>query len=386
MSGTARQGARIGASHRVRGVPLSIPATEQASPEVTAGLQSWLSSRLPDGDRLVVRDITKPSSGFSAQTWLIDLADARTGDPLRRVVARVETPDPAVYPVQSADHPGNPTGGVEVALQYEVMQALHRAGGIPLAGLIGYEPRPSLLGQPFFVMDYVGGDVPKESPPYPTEGFFTEIAPEMRSKMLRNGMEVLAAVHAAPWRELGLDWLIRPGASPSVATQVDIWQQFAVTELAGREHPTLDRAWKLLASRVPTAGEPCLLWGDPRPGNIIWRDGEVASITDFEAAAIAPPEIDLGWWLMFDRTMHEVVNAPRLPGDLSREEQCELYARASGRDIPDIAWYEIFAAARYSAIVVRVMNRAVDRGLLPADQQIWLHNPAADCLEQLLDD
>ena len=42
-------------------------------------------------------------------------------------------------------------------------------------------------------------------------------------------------------------------------------------------------------------GEAVLAWGDPRPGNIIWRegpDGAVAAVTDFEAAAIAPPELD----------------------------------------------------------------------------------------------
>ena len=41
------------------------------------------------------------------------------------------------------------------------------------------------------------------------------------------------------------------------------------------------------------------------PGNIIWRDAAPICTTDYEAASIAPPELDVGWWLMFDRTMHE---------------------------------------------------------------------------------
>jgi hypothetical protein len=44
----------------------------------------------------------------------------------------------------------------------------------------------------------------------------------------------------------------------------------------------------------------------------------------------------------------------------------------------------VFAATRYAAIVVRVMNRLVGRGHLPADNTIWLRNPAADCLAELL--
>jgi hypothetical protein len=35
-------------------------------------------------------------------------------------------------------------------------------------------------------------------------------------------------------------------------------------------------------------------------------------------------------------------------------------------------------------VVVRVMNRAVDRGFLPPDQMIWIQNPAATCLADLL--
>jgi hypothetical protein len=52
--------------------------------------------------------------------------------------------------------------------------------------------------------------------------------------------------------------------------------------------------------------------------------------------------------------------------------------------VPDTHWHEVFAAARYCAIVVRVMNRSVARGELPADQKIWLENPATSCLAQLL--
>ena len=48
--------------------------------------------------------------------------------------------------------------------------------------------------------------------------------------------------------------------------------------------------------------------------------------------------------------------------------------------------FEVFAGARYAAIVVRVMNRLVARGDMPPDQTIWLENPATTCLEQLLDE
>jgi aminoglycoside phosphotransferase (APT) family kinase protein len=86
---------------------------------------------------------------------------------------------------------------------------------------------------------------------------------------------------------------------------------------------------------------------------------------------------------MFDRTCHEVVGAPRLDGEPTREEQAALYAAAAGREVGDTRLHELFAAARYAAIVVRVMNRAVARGHVPPDHTVWLENPAATALAQI---
>ena len=52
----------------------------------------------------------------------------------------------------------------------------------------------------------------------------------------------------------------------------------------------------------------------------------------------------------------------------------------------DTTWYEVFAAARYCAIVVRVMNRMVDRGQLPPDHRIWIENPVVPCLAALMEE
>ena len=79
---------------------------------------------------------------------------------------------------------------------------------------------------------------------------------------------------------------------------------------------------------------------------------------------------------MFDRWSHECFGVDRLPGEPTRDEQRAFYAEAAEIPEPDTRWHEIFGAARYCAIVVRVMNRAVERSEMPADQTIWLQNPA----------
>jgi aminoglycoside phosphotransferase (APT) family kinase protein len=341
--------------------------------------ERWLAARWPDAEGLRVAELASPKSGFSALTLVAPVHLRRDGrEREEKVVLRVESPDPAVYPQQA------PGLDVEVEIQYRVMDALARTGKAPLAGLIGYEPDASVLGAPFFAMEYVAGEVAVENPPYTQQGFFRDAAPDERRRMVEQGLAALAALHEIDWREAGLGWLVAPGARPDIARQLEIWQRFADRELAGREHPVLRAGFEHVRAELPEGLASRFSWGDSRLGNIIFRDGRVACLTDFENAAIAPAEIDLGWWLMFDRTMHESVGAERLPGEPTREQQRAHYARCAGRDPGDTHVHEVFAAVRYSAIVVRVMNRAVARGFLPADQKIWLTNPASAALADLL--
>ncbi len=309
---------------------------------------------------------------------MLDARVTRGGEPAaERYVLRTESPEPPIYPVQV------PGWAVEIELQYRVMTALGRHSRAPVAPMIGYEPDPAVLGTQFFVMGYVDGRVPVEDPPYTTAGFFLEASPVDRRRMIEAGLSTLALVHDVDWRGAGLEWLVPPGITPGIETQLALWERYARTELRDRVHPLVDRAFAWLHSERPAAGAVGLCWGDPRPGNIIWRHATPVCVTDFEAASIAPPELDLGWWLMFDRTMHEGANVARLEGDPTRAEQLGMYEAASGRTVPDIRWWEICAATRYCAIVVRVMNRAVDRGLMPEDHTIWLENPAVTALEGL---
>jgi aminoglycoside phosphotransferase (APT) family kinase protein len=343
-----------------------------------ASLARWLAAKLP-ADAVEVREIARLSGGYSAETLRVD-AEVRRGTATlaERYVLRREMPEPSVYPQQA------PGLDVEIEIQWRAMAGLARAAELPLAPLVGFERDASVLGAPFFVMGFVEGEVPSVAPPYTREGFFAQARPDQRQRMIEDGLSVLARIHAVDWQAAGFDWLVAPGTTPGVLAQLDLWERYAARELAGREHPVLAGGLAWLHAHEPPPGRLALSWGDSRPGNMIWRGFRCVCLTDFENVAIAEPELDLGWWLMFDRWSHECFGAPRLPGEPTRDEQRAHYAACAGIPVPDTRWHEVFAAARYCAIVVRVMNRSVARGELPADQTIWLNNPATTCLEQLL--
>jgi aminoglycoside phosphotransferase (APT) family kinase protein len=356
-----------------------MPGTDEPLPEHLAPLRDWLEARLPGADAVELLGARAASSGFSAETTMLDVSVTRAGVAgNERYVLRTESPDPPIYPVQV------PGWEVEIELQYRIMDALGRHSDVPVAPMVGYERDPAVLGAPFFVMGFVDGNVPVENPPYTTAGFFLDVAPAERTRMIEAGLTTMARVHAVDWQAAGLTWLAPAGTDPGLEAQLALWEDYTRVELRDRVHPLVDRAYAWLHAERPSVSPVALCWGDPRPGNIIWRDATPECVTDFEAASIAPPELDVGWWLMFDRTMHEGAAAARLDGDPTREQQLQTYEAASGRSVPDVLWFEVCAAARYCAIVARVMNRAVDRGLMPDDHTIWLENPASTALEALL--
>lgn len=344
-----------------------------------APFRDWLAGRWPEVTGLELGELRLPRSGFSARTIFVPVRYRQAGRTVEReVVLRIENPEPAIYPQQA------PGLDVEIDIQYRAMQGLIATGRVPLAPLIGYEADPSVLGQPFFAMDFVKGDVMTESPPYTESGFFFEASPDLRRRIVASGLALLARFHTIDWRAAGFDWLAHPAEPPTLERQIDLWESYMRRELGDRVHEAFDRGVAWLRKNLPKGLAPALSWGDSRPGNMLFEGDRVMCITDFENIAIAPREIDLGWWLLFDRTMHESIGRSRLEGEPTRQEQRELYAAAAGIPVPDTFYHEVLAGVRYAAIVVRVMNRLVGRGVLPADQVIWRENPAADALKQLL--
>ena len=348
------------------------------------GLQGWMEKVLTerDGRRVSgvrVHDLHVPQgSGHSNETVFFETSwQTATGSRNARYVARVEPPDGGVFPEQS------PACSISVELQHRMMDSIARTGVAPISPLLPFERDTSVLGQPFFVMDFVPGQTPKDLPRYSQEGFLFDATPTQRRRLVQSGLEAMAAIHTIDWREAGLDWLDATGA-PSMSRQVELYRSFATAELAGREHPVLMAALDWLDERQPDA-EVGVSWGDARTGNMIFQDFTCRAVVDWEAASIAPCEADLGWWIMFDRQSFEHMGIERLPGIPSLEEQVAYYEERRGRPIAgDIHYWEVFAVARFCAIYIHLADRMVAAGLMPAEKSMAVENFVTDQLKEMI--
>jgi aminoglycoside phosphotransferase (APT) family kinase protein len=320
------------------------------------------------------------ATGFSNETVFFGVEWAE-GDATHRerLVARIEPPTGPIFPRQTD------RCAVSVEVQFRAMQVA-AAHGVPMCPLVGYEPDPSVLGQPFFVMGYVDGVIPSDVPRYTESGFLVdEATPEQRERMVRTGLAALAQVHTIDWRSAGLDWLDASGrGEPTQAVQLDLYRRFITEQLAGRDHPVIFEALDWLERNDPHDERVGVVWGDTRLGNIIWRDYEPVVACDWEAVALGPTEADVGWWLMYDRMSFDDMGRPRMEGFPTREQQIAMYEEASGREVRDPHYWEVYGAMRFDAVMIVLSDRMVGAGLVPASLGMAVDNGVTEALARLL--
>jgi aminoglycoside phosphotransferase (APT) family kinase protein len=354
-----------------------VPVPDQRDPEVTrARLQGWLATRLPGADDIRVFAVQTPATnGFSAETLLFE---ARWDEPggqgahHERLVAKVAPTGFQIFPEP------------RFAEQYRLLKILADTP-IAVPAVHWYEPDPAVLGAPFYVLSKVDGDVPSDMPPYHQDGWVTRISPADRERMWWAGVQVLAQVHGLDVDALGLGFVDQVSFGPTgVGQRLGYYEHYLRWAYDGAV-PVAEEALRWLrAHRPDEAGQPVLLWGDARIGNIIYSGGEAAAVLDWEMATLGQPEEDLAWFLYLDRHHSEGVGAARLPGFPDRADTVARYELLTGRTMRDMAYYEILSAFKMSVVMARIGQLFIYYDLVPADNDFPYNNTATQLLAKIL--
>ena len=242
-----------------------------------------------------------------------------------------------------------------VEREYQVMTALHGSGvPVPKTWLLCEDA--SVIGTPFFVMEYVEGR-PMSDATLPDR------SPEDRRGIYRSMIEVLARLHTVDWRAAGLADYGKPGNY--VARQVHRWTaQYRASE-TGRID-AMERLIAWLPAHIPADDAAAIVHGDYRPGNLLIHPAEprVAAVIDWELSTIGHPLVDLGHHALLFRTGPEDFGAfadrPGPAGIPGEQDHLETYCRITGRtSLPDWDFYVAFAMFRFAAIFQGIMGRVV---------------------------
>ena len=267
--------------------------------EAERAIRDDLASQLHEPIR-EIRAIPEGHSGFS---YWVELDG-------RRAVLRLPPPGARI------------AGPADIPRQARIMAALH-ALGLPTPAILAGSSEPVVSRRPFLLMEAIDGERIEEAlargaDPLPLAGA---------------AVEVLRRLQAVPLEQSGI------GGEPPMPAAEELlrWQwlmERAPEELTIRA-PQLAG---LLRTRTPPEQPPVLVHGDYHLGNMLFRDGCVAAVLDWEIAELGQPLLDLcclGVIFHGDRD--------RLPAEAVR--------RLYGADPVDFRWYLALTYYKYAAIL-----------------------------------
>ncbi|MEU6680565.1 phosphotransferase family protein [Streptomyces sp. NPDC046925] len=353
------------------------PRTTTRDPEeLTRRLTAWLGARLPGAKATGVR--VPESNGMSSETLLFDIEHPQP--PLRACALRVAA-DPAAYTIFPV---------YDLPRQHRTMRLVAENTDLPVPRVLWLEEDPAPLGAPFFVMERVEGRVPPDVMPYTYEGNWLHSASDAeRAHLEEASIRLLARLHdQAPAGDAA--FLALPGEGSPLRRHVRAQRAYYAWVVDGLPRsPLIESAFERLEEWWPAdEGETVLNWGDARIGNVIYDGFEPAAVLDWEMAALAPREVDLGWTVYLHRFFQDLTvsfGQEGLPGFLRRDRVEESYARLTGHTPRDMDFYTLYAALRHAVVMLRVAYRQVHFGeaAVPEDPDtLILHHASLAAMVQ----
>jgi aminoglycoside phosphotransferase (APT) family kinase protein len=305
------------------------------------------------------------ANGFSNETYRVTLQTPADGP--QEVILRLPPARTGLFP------------DYDMARQYTFMERLSAEPGLAMARCRWLEEDPRPLGRPFFVTEFVAGQVAGDQPKYINEGWIVEATPQQRRRLWDSSVDQLVQLARVRWhgeRLASLDWPDRQ--APRLAQHIALWTHlgdWGAKALPRDNDPFMRKLAAWLHAHQPREEAAGVVWGDARFGNIIYRDFRPVALLDWELAVIGDPMVDLAY-MLFHVFLTELYHAdpqagsPRLEGFGRDEETVARYCEAAARSPRDYRYYWLFNAYKMlciwqckAALMVRSGTWSIEQAL-----------------------
>jgi aminoglycoside phosphotransferase (APT) family kinase protein len=280
---------------------------------------------------------TRIGEGNSNVTYLIERGD-------ERIVLR-RPPRPPL-----------PPSAHDMLREARVQLALEQAGArVPHVRFVCEDE--SVLGVPFYAMDYADGVVVTAHVPPPLD------TPDQRRRIGDELIDALVEIHAVEWQAAGLEGFGKPTGylERQVKRFSGLWEVNATRDL-----PAVLELARWLEQNAPQSGAATVVHGDYRLGNVMYAPHSPATliaVLDWELSTIGDPLADVGYLLATwsqessTRTVLTLSPVTELEGFPSRAELGERYQQRSGRSVEQLDWYEVLALWKAAVFCEAIYGR-----------------------------
>jgi aminoglycoside phosphotransferase (APT) family kinase protein len=222
----------------------------------------------------------------------------------------------------------------------------------------------SVLGSEFYLMERRRGLVIRGTVKEDDLRERVDSSIDLQRSIVRSFIQNLAHLHSLNYKHAGLADLGKPEGY--CRRQVEGWTKryFAAKT---HEHSELEAAFEWLNANIPAEFGASLVHNDYKFDNVMLDPDDLTKITavlDWEMVTVGDPLMDLGttlgYWMSPDAG-EDMLTTPFNPRVLmeraSREELADMYAEASGRDLPDILFYYVFGTFKIAVIAQQIYAR-----------------------------
>lgn len=267
----------------------------------------------------------------------------------------------------------------QVDREHRVMKALENTG-VPVPRMRLLETDDSIIGTPFYVMDFLEGRIFRDAR-------LPVLTPKERAAVYDELNATLAKLHMVDYQAVGLSDFGRPGGY--FERQVARWtKQYRGAE---SEHiPAMEKLIEVLPGMIPADESVSIAHGDYRLENTMFHPTEprLIAVLDWELCTIGHPLADIGYngfmwhshgesWGTLDGVDFKTSGIP------TEAEYRDAYCRRTGRDhIDNWNFYVAFGVFRLASIGQGVYRRAL-AGVTPSDRPAV--NGTAAMAEQALE-
>ncbi|MEU7020885.1 phosphotransferase family protein [Streptomyces sp. NPDC046203] len=236
--------------------------------------------------------------------------------------------------------------------EHRVVSAL-RDTAVPVPGTVLLCEDESVLGAPFYVMEFVDGV------PYRSAAELAPLGADRTRAAVLGLVDTLVELHAVDPVAAGLGDFGRPDGF--LDRQLRRWgKQLAASR--GRELPGIDELHAALGQGLPDSPAPTVIHGDYRLDNVlVGPDEEIRAVLDWEMSTLGDPLTDLGLLVMYSTPLDlpdsPISTTASAAGHPAAAELVERYAARSGRDTGSLAWYTAFAWFKLAVILEGIHYR-----------------------------
>jgi len=271
----------------------------------------------------------------------------------------IERADGSRWVLRRPPRPPLPPSAHDMVREARLQLAIREAGFTRLPTIVAVCDDENVLGVPFYVMEWLDGDVVTSELPRGLE------SADARRRLAEDLVDALVEIHAADVSRAALAAFVRPGSylDRQVRRFSQLWQINQTREL-----PAVEDVGRWLAANVPEPLPPTVVHGDYRLGNTMVAPDEptrIVAVLDWEMGAIGDPRADVGYLLA---TYSEPEGEPSPlgtspvtaePGFPTRAELVERYVQTSGRNVEPLPWFEALALWKAAVFCEAIYGRYV---------------------------